>query len=183
MADKSTISVSPQNGKYSPAWVEDIPAPGTGIKCRTSRLYGAPCKHPIASISRPSGRAFFNSREYSGVKPARSHPHHGLPLSFDGTVYFLMAKEIKGFTPEYWFVLSKAGPCHHVWRRERIPVFFSSHSRTFAWPRQNIPCASCSGVHWMPWNGTGKPQYNQWNRITALPAWMAFWCQQTSWVQ
>lgn len=38
---------------------------------------------------------------YSGVKPARSHPHHGLPLSFDGTVYFLMAKEIKGFTPEY----------------------------------------------------------------------------------
>ncbi len=31
---------------------------GTGIKCRTSRLYGAPCKHPIASISRPSGRAF-----------------------------------------------------------------------------------------------------------------------------
>ena len=41
--------------------LEDIPAPGTGIKCRTSRLYGAPCKHPIASISRPSGRAFFNS--------------------------------------------------------------------------------------------------------------------------
>ncbi|WP_213079579.1 hypothetical protein, partial [Escherichia coli] len=30
--------------------------------------------NPIASISRPSGRAFFNSREYSGVKPARSHP-------------------------------------------------------------------------------------------------------------
>ncbi|HIF8789956.1 TPA: hypothetical protein ACX5JR_004956, partial [Escherichia coli] len=35
-----------------------------------------------------------------------------------------MAKEMKGFTPEYLFVFSKAGPCHHVWRRERTPVFF-----------------------------------------------------------
>ncbi len=44
------------------------------------------------------GPGFFQFKRIFRVKPARSHPHHGLPLSFDGTVYFLMAKEIKGFT-------------------------------------------------------------------------------------
>nr|QWP89236.1 hypothetical protein IHCLGBEB_00039 [Escherichia coli] len=102
LADKSTkYRISHSDGKYSQPESRIIPAPRNWYQMPDITALWALINIPLASISRPSGRAFFNSREYSGVKPARSHPHHGLPLSFDGTVYFLMAKEIKGFTPEY----------------------------------------------------------------------------------